>query len=105
MRNLESLEFDARVFRRRTGVPDANGHCVAYWMQRSQRATDNAALNTAIEAGNILGKPVVVFFQLLPRARRANLRHYEFMRRGLEELPAALRKRRVAFVLRRYPEH
>ena len=105
MRNLESLEFDARVFRRRTGVPDATGHCVAYWMQRSQRATDNAALNTAIEAGNILGKPVVVFFQLLPRARRANLRHYEFMRRGLEELPAALRKRRVAFVLRRYPEH
>ena len=29
----------------------------------------------------------------------------EFMRRGLEELPAALRKRRVGFVLRRYSDY
>lgn len=105
MKNLESLEFDARVFRRRSGVPDPEGRCVVYWMQRSQRATDNAALNVAIEAGNLLNKPVVVYFQLLPRMRHATWRHYEFMCRGLKELPAALRERRVAFVLRRYPEH
>lgn len=105
MKDLESLEFDPRVFRRRPGPPDPDGRCVVYWMQRSQRANDNPALNLAIEAGNLLGKPVVVFFQLVARARHANLRHYEFMRRGLEELPAALRKRGVGFVLRRYPEH
>jgi deoxyribodipyrimidine photo-lyase len=74
-------------------------------MQRSQRARDNPALNVAIEAGNLLKKPVIVFFQLLRRSRRANLRHYEFIRRGLEELPSALRQRRVGFVLRRYPEN
>jgi len=105
MKNLESLEFDPRVFRRRAGPPDPQGECVVYWMQRSQRANDNPALNLAIEAGNLLTKPVVVFFQLVPRARHANLRHYEFMRCGLEELPAGLRKRAVGFVLRRYPEH
>lgn len=104
MKDLEELEFDLRVFRRKPGAPDVDGQCVVYWMQRSQRARDNPALNVAIEAGNLLHKPVVVFFQLLPRARHANLRHYEFMQRGLEELPLALRKRRVGFVLRRYPD-
>jgi deoxyribodipyrimidine photo-lyase len=105
MEQLEKLEFDPRVFRRKSGPPDADGECVAYWMQRSQRARDNPALNVAIEAGNLLKKPVVVYFQILPRSPRANLGHYEFMRGGLEELPAALRKRRVGFVLGRYPEN
>jgi deoxyribodipyrimidine photo-lyase len=104
MEELEKLEFDPRVYRRKSGPPDADGECVAYWMQRSQRARDNPALNVAIEAGNLLKKPVVVYFQILPRSPRANLRHYEFMRGGLEELPAALRKRGVGFVLGRYPE-
>jgi deoxyribodipyrimidine photo-lyase len=104
MEELEKLEFDPRVFRRKPGAPDADGQCVVYWMQRSQRARDNPALNVAIEAGNLLKKPVAVYFQVLPRSPRANLRHYEFMRGGLEELAAALRKRRVGFVLGRYPE-
>ncbi|HWO43623.1 MAG TPA: deoxyribodipyrimidine photo-lyase, partial [Candidatus Eisenbacteria bacterium] len=37
-------------------------------------------------------------------ARHATWRHYEFMCAGLRELPAALGKRGVAFVLQRYPE-
>lgn len=105
MKDWEALEFDPRVFRRRPGAPDTNGRCVVYWMARAQRAHDNPALNVAVEAGNLLGKPVVVFFQLLGSAHHANLRHYEFMRRGLAELPRALRQRQVGFVLRRYPEH
>ena len=104
MNNLDALEFDPRVFRRRPGEPDSNGACVVYWMQRAQRAQDNPALNVAIEAGNLLRKPVVAYFQLLPRSPRANLRHYEFMRQGIAELGAALRKRKVGFVLARYPE-
>ena len=104
MTDLEQLEFDPRVFRRTRGAPDNDGSCVVYWMQRAQRATANSALNVAIEAGNMLRKPVVVFFQILPRSPRANLRHYEFMRQGLAELSGTLRKRNVAFVLGRYPE-
>ena len=105
MKDLESLEFDPRVFRRRPGPIDPEGECIVYWMQRAQRAYDNPALNVAIDAGNLLGKPVVAFFQLVPRAHHANLRHYDFMRRGLEELAAALGKRGVGFVLRRSPEY
>ena len=73
MNDLESLEFDARVTRRKTGAPDGDGSCVVYWMRRAQRAQDNPALNIAIEAANLLAKPVVVFFQLVPHARHANL--------------------------------
>jgi deoxyribodipyrimidine photo-lyase len=74
-------------------------------MQHSQRGRDNPALNTAIEAANLLRKPVVVYFQILPRSPGGNLRHYEFMRRGLEELSAVLAQRNVSFFLGRYPEN
>ena len=61
-------------------------------MQRAQRATDNAALNAAIEAGNCLGKPVVVFFQLVPHSHHANLRHYQFLVEGLKDIATDLKK-------------
>ena len=94
MKNLDSLLDDPRLTVRRSGAPDPDGRCVVYWMQRAQRATDNAALTAAIEAGNLLGKPVVVFFQLLPRSHHANLRHYQFLVEGLSELAAELKKGR-----------
>ena len=72
---------------------------------RSKSSCDNPALTVAIEAGNPLGKPVVVFFQLLPDAHHANQRHYQFLVEGLGDLAADLQKRRVGFVVRRYPEH
>ena len=34
------------------GPIDPDGRCVLLWMQRSQRATDNPALNVAIVIGN-----------------------------------------------------
>jgi deoxyribodipyrimidine photo-lyase len=72
-------------------------------MQRAQRALDNPALDTAIEAGNLLGKPVVVFFGLVPYPN-ANLRHYHFMLQGLADTAARLGKRNAGFVLRRHPD-
>ncbi len=105
MQKWDSLEFSPRVTRRKSGAPDSEGACVVYWMQRAQRPKDNPALDTAIQAGNLLGKPVVVFFQLLPRSPHANLRHYNFMAQGLRGLGSALAKRRVGFVLWRYPKH
>ena len=104
MDELEKLEIEPRVFRRTSGQPDFDGSCVVYWMQRAQRAKDNAALNVAIEAGNLLRKPVVSFFELQPRAHHANWRHYEFMQRGLEALPAALGRRGVGFIMRSSPK-
>src|SRR5215831_9263909 len=104
MADLEQLEFHPRVFRRRSGAPNGAGNCVVYWMQRAQRANDNAALDIAIMTGNALEKPVVAFFQLSERAYHANLRHYQFMLDGLIELPSALEKRNIGFVLRADPK-
>lgn len=102
---IDRLRHHPRVTVRTKGPPDPDGACVVYWMQRAQRAVDNPALDTAIELGNALGKPVVVFFGLNPFVERANLRHYAFLVEGLVDIAEGLRRRRVGFVLRRYPQH
>ena len=105
MRPLDFLLDDPRLTIRRAGQPDPDGRCVIYWMQRAQRAADNAALTAAIEAGNSLGKPVVVFFQLVAHSHHANFRHYQFLVEGLKDIAAELKKRRVGLIVRRYPQH
>ncbi len=102
---FDTLASNPRVRIRRPGQPDPDGACVVYWMQRAQRAVDNPALDVAIELGNTLGKPVVVFFGLHPHIAHANLRHYHFMVEGIANIASGLRSRRVGFVLRRYPSH
>jgi deoxyribodipyrimidine photo-lyase len=105
MRNLDDLTKDPRVTTRKAGPPDPDGSCVVYWMQRAQRVLDNPALNTAIEAGNILRKPVVIFFGLVPNYPNANLRSYSFLVQGLGDIREGLRQKNVGFVLRRWPDH
>jgi deoxyribodipyrimidine photo-lyase len=101
---LLSLTENPRVTVRRAGTPDTDGSCVVYWMQRSQRGVDNPALDVAVQAANELGKPVVVFFAPRPFPP-ANLRHYAFLSDGIPDIATALEKRRVGFVLRRFPDH
>ena len=105
MKPLDDILSDPKLTVRRSGEPDRDGSCVVYWMQRAQRAEDNPALTTAIEIGNVLGKPVVVFFQLVPHSHHANLRHYHFLVEGLADIAAGLKKKKTGWVLRRYPEH
>jgi len=105
MKTLDSIRGDPGLTVRRSGAPDPDGKCVVYWMQRAQRAVDNPALTAAINAGNCLGKPVVVYFQLVPRAHHANQRHYHFLVEGLGDIVAELQKRKVGLVVRRYPDH
>jgi deoxyribodipyrimidine photo-lyase len=101
---LTTLAESSRVYVRRKGAPDPDGKCVVYWMRRAQRGEDNPALDVAIEAGNSLQRPVVVFFALVP-VHDANLRHYEFMIQGFPDIEESLHKKNVGFVLRRYPDH
>jgi deoxyribodipyrimidine photo-lyase len=103
--DLAQLSSNPRVTIRRAGPPDPGGACVVYWMQRAQRGIDNPALDVAIEAANVLRKPVVVFFAPVPFYPHANLRHYQFLNEGIPAIADALAKRNVGFVLRRYPEH
>lgn len=101
---LLELSRDPRVTVRRTGLPDPDGNCVVYWMQRAQRGIDNPALNVAVDAANVLHKPVVVFFAPRPFGA-GNLRHYAFLAQGITDIAEALAKRNIGLVLRRFPEH
>lgn len=75
------------------------GH-VLYWMQASQRAEWNPALEYAITQANTLGKPLVVVFCLDPRGEGRQARHLRFMLEGLSETKERLTARGIGFVLR-----
>ncbi len=100
---LEALVDDARVTVRRGGAPDPGGQCVVYWMQRAQRGRDNHALDLAVQVGNTLGLPVVVYFAGISNFPNANLRHYVFLNQGLVDVSDDLAERNVSFVLRNAP--
>jgi len=73
---------------------------VLYWMQASQRAFWNPALEFAIDLANEHKLPVLVVFGLTPNYPEANLRHYAWMLQGLREAAQALRERDIGFVMR-----
>jgi deoxyribodipyrimidine photo-lyase len=102
---LKSLAAHQRVTVRRGGEPDPGGRCVVYWMQRSQRALDNPALELAVRVANLLQLPCVVFFAPVPFYPNANLRHYTFLNQGIPDIARRLEHRGIGFVLRRYPDH
>lgn len=84
--------------------PSLPARYVLYWMQQSQRAGFNPALEFAIEEANGLGLPVLVCFGLAAFPE-ANARHYGFMLQGLAEVRRRLEQRGVAFVIRKAPPH
>jgi len=95
-----------RVFEKRivdlNGRPvDPSGHCVMYWMQRSQRAFDNPALSFAIDLANDLSQPVAVYFGLFDEYTMGSVRAFKFMLEGLKETAAAFGQRGIGFVMRR----
>jgi deoxyribodipyrimidine photo-lyase len=77
------------------------GRYVLYWMQQSQRAELNHALEYAVQEANRREQGVVVGFGLTDDYPEANLRHYAFMLEGLGETARALSRRGMRFVLRR----
>jgi len=102
---LARLASQPRVQVRRAGTPRKEARCVVYWMQRAVRIVDNPALEIAIEAANLLGLPVIVYFQVIPNYPNANLRHYHFLQQGLRDVAENAASRGVGFVLRRSPEN
>ena len=71
------------------------GSYVVYWMQASQRVTQNEALSYAIEKANALKKPLVVYFGLTSQFAGARRRHYRFMLEGLREVKSVLAERNI----------
>src|SRR3982751_655965 len=78
-----------------------SGGYVLYWMQQSQRARFNPALELALDEANARDLPVLVCFGLTDGYPEANARHYAFMLEGLAEAARALNERGIAFVIRR----
>src|SRR3954463_8249911 len=102
---LAQLAENPRILIRRSGPPRPDGKCVVYWMQRAMRILDNPALDVAIEAANLLGLPVVVFFSVISNYPHANLRHYHFLQQALRDVAQDAAERGVGFVVRRPPDN
>ncbi|MDT8273707.1 MAG: deoxyribodipyrimidine photo-lyase, partial [Desulfomonilia bacterium] len=73
---------------------------VLYWMQQSQRAEYNHALEYASEQANEQNLPLVVLFCLMDGYPDANLRHYQFMMEGLLETRERLASRGIFMAFR-----
>ena len=102
---LTKLAENPRVTVRRRSAPLKGGKCIVYWMQRAERGVDNHAVNLAVEIGNELDLPVVVFFSAISNFPHANLRHYAFLNQGLKDIEEDLAERNVSFVVRRPPSN
>ena len=95
---------DPRIKRLNDAPPDPRGRFVLHWMQHSQRAAGNPALERAVAHANALGLPTVVLFVVDPTYPDANARHFTFLIEGLGEALAACRARGlVTRVLRGSP--
>lgn len=75
------------------------GSYVLYWMQASQRAEYNHALEYAILKANEFRQPVVAFFGITGHFPEANERHYIFMLEGLREVKRSLERRGIRMVI------
>ncbi len=102
---LTRLADNPRILVRRDLPLLPDPKCVVYWMQRAIRIHQNPALDVAIDAANLLGLPVVVFFSVIPNYPNANLRHYHFLQQGLRDVEEDAKERGIGFVLRRYPDN
>jgi deoxyribodipyrimidine photo-lyase len=75
------------------------GRRVVYWMQQSQRAEGNPALEHAVARANGMDRPLDVVFGLTDGYPEANARHYAFMLQGLAATRDALAARGIGFEL------
>jgi deoxyribodipyrimidine photo-lyase len=75
------------------------GAYILYWMQASQRAEYNHALEYTIMKANELRQPVLVFFGITDHFPEGNERHYTFMLEGLREVKGSLEKRGIQMVI------
>ncbi len=72
---------------------------VLYWMQQSQRAGSNPALEYAVDRANAMNLPVLVAFALTGYPE-APARAYAFLAQGLVDVREALEARGIGFVAR-----
>lgn len=77
--------------------PRDEGDYIIYWLRLAARATENPALEVALEAGRALGKPVFVYHALSQRYRYASDRHHTFILEGARDVEAAMKARGIGY--------
>jgi deoxyribodipyrimidine photo-lyase len=82
-------------------APEVGGDYVLYWMQQSQRAHVNPALEHAVRLANDRGQDIIVGFGLMSDYPGADRRHFAFLLEGLAETVATLHKRGIKVVVQR----
>ena len=82
------------------GLPIQPKEYVLYWMQQSQRAQYNHALEYAVGQANNLKLPLLVVFGSTAQYPEANWRHYVFMLEGLQTTQKALERRQIKLIVR-----
>lgn len=93
--------IQSRRIQRLNDRPVTRGAYVLHWMQASQRADLNHALEYAIVRADALHVPLIVYFGLTEDFPEANARHYRFMLEGLNEVQSSLKDRGIGRVIRR----
>ena len=91
---------EGRIKRLNTHEPKGGGY-ILYWMQQSQRAEFNPALEYAIQRANAAKLPLLVGFGLMDGYPEANVRHYRFMLEGLQDAQRTLARRKIPLVVQR----
>lgn len=94
-------ESHPRVQKLVDGSPSQDARYVLYWMQHSQRARDNPALEHAAGWANACNLPLLVLFVVDPDYPEANARHFTFLLDGMVETMQAITERGAHFALRR----
>jgi deoxyribodipyrimidine photo-lyase len=97
VRKIEMIQKERIKVLNRKGIQE--GKYILYWMQASQRAEYNHALEFAILKANELRQPLIVFFGITDQFPEANERHYTFMLEGLKEVKHSLEKRGIQMVI------
>lgn len=92
--------IDQRRIRSLNDKAPRDGRYTLYWMQQSQRAEHNDALEFAVRRANENQSRLLVAFALTDQYPDANARHYQFMLQGLNEVRSQLKRRNIKFVLR-----
>ncbi|MGI9047968.1 MAG: deoxyribodipyrimidine photo-lyase [Rubrobacteraceae bacterium] len=98
---MATREVQPERIRRLNEKDVREGEYVLYWMQSSQRAQYNHALEHAIQRANDLDQRLLVVFGLTDGYPEANLRHYTFILEGLKDAQDALKERGIKMVVRR----
>lgn len=100
MESMATAEIQPERIQSLNDHEERDGDYVLYWMQASQRAEDNHALEYAVQRANDRGLPLLVCWGITSHYPEASERHYRFLVEGIPGVAGALERRGISFAVR-----